>query len=380
MYLLQIPEHVRQIIDEWISHFDVEQLKKACFDAECGVFFEELKREWVVWSANSFSTTMLIVPKNAPNWFEVRSSPNHFTDDQSGISSDYEIWLEGCIASTPEAAMVLVRYVRVLNRRGGWLMLREEKALEALKDAPTNLGICPIARPLYFIREAVAQGIDLKLVRPGDTGGYSTQEEREANNSHEKDVSLNSEMRLPESVRRIVTEEWKSVANVDDEAERTFIFDEEKQILFYPEEKTQHDFKRQLYVSDNKYEWWAACKAKDPGREDVCLIIPKNGKNCFEVSKHAWRGDWGISGRYEIEIQKCPPNPTFEMAMKMIQCGSGLKPEEVLEALKNAPTNLGTVYIEWPLRLIRDTFNHGIYLRLSRSKDRGGYSTAEEFG
>ena len=120
---------------------------------------------------------------------------------------------------------------------------------------------------------------------------------------------------------------------------------------------------------------WVVWRAGDEGMiGSPRLIVPKNGKNSFEIpSGYAANDTSGVSWKYEIQIHACG-HPRQQPA-KSLATHAGISAIEAFRALKNPPLVLGVFHIDEPLVLMRELEPFDVTVKLTRPDENGGDRT-----
>ena len=131
--------------------------------------FQELPNEWVVWrrvDQDKAGSLRLIIPKNGKNSFEIPS--NYIADADNGVSGEYVVQLLSVTKPLTEATRVLGAHTGIPN----------VEAYKAMRIMPTKIGPIYIEEPLKLLKEMKKRGVSMRLIRPGDCGGYGIEDEK----------------------------------------------------------------------------------------------------------------------------------------------------------------------------------------------------------
>lgn len=134
-------------------------------NAQDAVSVKELKHDWVIVrrlrdGKKKTVGLRLIVPKYGRRSFEIPDGAQ--ADDEHGISSEYQLLVEGPVASPQKAAAILAKHTGMSS----------EEASNILKTGGRSAHAFYIGEPLQLIRELGERKVRVRLLRTNDRGGY----------------------------------------------------------------------------------------------------------------------------------------------------------------------------------------------------------------
>jgi hypothetical protein len=157
--LSEAPQDVRRAVSAtaWLRDVPAERIA-----------VEELRQDWIVYVTSPALVAgglRLVVPKGRHRSFSIESACA--ADDDSGISTDYDVLVRSCSTPAIDAARILA------DGTGA----RKIDAMTALKAPPSHLGRFYLHSPLELRRELWKRGVKVDLIRPDHCGGYIEEEE-----------------------------------------------------------------------------------------------------------------------------------------------------------------------------------------------------------